>query len=63
MEDFAVGKPGQEKGADACQHALKRVRQQAAPGGWRAGWFCKIVSRVQNKPFFGMMIDMIWLIF
>jgi len=27
MEDFAVGKPGQEKGADACQHALKRVRQ------------------------------------
>lgn len=24
MEDFAVGKPGQEKGADACQHALKR---------------------------------------
>ena len=24
MEDFAVGKPGQEKGADACGHALKR---------------------------------------
>lgn len=25
MEDFAVGKPNQEVGADACSHALKRV--------------------------------------
>ena len=34
MEDFAVGKPGQEKGADACTHALKRVRVV----GWRSSW-------------------------
>ena len=41
MEDFAVGKPNQEVGADACGHALKRARGSGVGTGWEWSGFSR----------------------
>ena len=51
MEDFAVGKPGQEKGADACGHALKRVPR----GDWELVEGKESIMVVSCHPFYPVL--------